>query len=65
MNDDKEFVYSPCLGACVLNDDEMCVGCFRLLSEIQWWSTFDQNERKRVVEACDERKQEYRKKRYK
>jgi len=65
MNTKKDYVYSPCLGVCVLDTDEMCIGCFRLLTEIQWWDTFDQKERKHIVDACGERKEEYRKKRYK
>jgi len=64
-NQKEEFVYSPCLGVCVIDDDEMCIGCFRLLTEIQWWPTFDQKERKHIVDACSERKKEYWKNIYK
>lgn len=29
---------SPCIGNCCLNKQDMCVGCFRTLSEITAWS---------------------------
>jgi len=55
-------VYSPCLGVCVLDEDEMCIGCGRLLPEIQWWDTFEDDEKKMIVLASNDRKEEYRKK---
>jgi predicted Fe-S protein YdhL (DUF1289 family) len=54
-------VYSPCLGVCVLDEDELCIGCFRLLSEITWWDTFENEEKKMIILACKDRKEEYRK----
>jgi len=62
---EEGFIPSPCLGVCVVDDSEICIGCFRTITEIQWWSSFDQNERKHIVDACEERKIEYRQKKYK
>lgn len=41
-------VQSPCIGACALNDDDICVGCFRSSAEIAAWSQVD-NEVKRSI----------------
>lgn len=29
---------TPCIGVCQLDQDNMCIGCFRTLSEISLWS---------------------------
>ncbi len=31
-------VESPCIGVCQLDEENVCVGCLRTLSEISLWS---------------------------
>ena len=31
-------IASPCVGVCVIGDDELCEGCARTLAEIAGWS---------------------------
>lgn len=45
MSDD---VKSPCISVCVLNDENICEGCYRSAQEITDWSVLD-NQQKRVV----------------
>ncbi|MCV6625615.1 MAG: DUF1289 domain-containing protein [Cellvibrionaceae bacterium] len=41
---------SPCVSICVLNDDDICTGCYRSGEEIGLWGTMD-NEQKLEVFA--------------
>ncbi|MHB1237876.1 MAG: DUF1289 domain-containing protein [Gallionella sp.] len=36
---------SPCVRNCCLNDDDICLGCFRSLEEITRWGTATRDER--------------------
>lgn len=44
---------SPCRRQCVVNDDNLCIGCGRLLSEITEWNQASY-ERKREIYAAAE-----------
>lgn len=50
-------VESPCIGHCCLDDDDICVGCFRSLADITGWSTATDAEKVKVLEQCEIRKQ--------
>jgi predicted Fe-S protein YdhL (DUF1289 family) len=54
-----EKVFSPCLGLCVVDNDGVCIGCFRHITEITEWNEFSEQEKKYVLVACAERKSEY------
>jgi predicted Fe-S protein YdhL (DUF1289 family) len=41
-------VKSPCISVCALNDDGVCIGCWRSVDEIAGWSDLS-NEEKRAV----------------
>lgn len=42
-------VKSPCIKICVLNNENVCVGCFRTLEEIGLWSSFSDEDRSEVL----------------
>ena len=42
-------VPSPCVSICALNDDDVCVGCYRTAEEIRNWVMLDDDERIGVV----------------
>ena len=44
-------VLSPCIGVCDLDDAGLCRGCLRSVGEIAAWSTMDDAQRLRVMEA--------------
>ena len=48
-------IESPCISICALDDDDICMGCFRSVNEITRWSQADDNERKAILEVSGER----------
>jgi predicted Fe-S protein YdhL (DUF1289 family) len=42
-------VQSPCVRNCCLNDDDICLGCFRSLEEITMWGAANNQERSIVL----------------
>lgn len=47
---------SPCVRNCCLDDDDVCLGCFRSISEIMSWNEADQAERKAILERAEKRR---------
>lgn len=54
-----EKIASPCIRNCCLNEQDICMGCFRHLSEITAWQELEQRARLQVLERCDERHAKY------
>jgi predicted Fe-S protein YdhL (DUF1289 family) len=48
-------VRSPCVSICSLDDADVCTGCQRTVAEITGWSRMDNQARRAVLAACDER----------
>ncbi|MFA5982499.1 MAG: DUF1289 domain-containing protein [Methylococcaceae bacterium] len=49
---------SPCVRNCCLDENDICLGCFRSLSEITRWSLVDNDTKKEFLKnALDRRKQ--------
>ena len=48
-------VRSPCVSICALDDADICTGCQRTVAEITGWSRMDNQQRRTVLIACDER----------
>lgn len=48
-------VRSPCVSICALDDADICTGCQRTVAEITGWSRMDNQERRAVLFACEER----------
>lgn len=49
-------VASPCVGVCVIGDDDLCEGCARTIDEIARWGSASFAERRRVLAALPERR---------
>jgi predicted Fe-S protein YdhL (DUF1289 family) len=47
---------SPCINVCVLDEADICRGCFRSRAEIALWSTLSPPGQWRVVEAAQRRR---------
>jgi predicted Fe-S protein YdhL (DUF1289 family) len=45
-------VLSPCVRNCCLDEDDICLGCFRSLSEIVGWSEASEAEKLEVLIRC-------------
>ncbi len=48
-------VPSPCTSICVLNEEDICVGCWRTAKEISFWGTKSDDERWEIIKLCAER----------
>ena len=47
---------SPCVRNCCLDDDDMCLGCFRYIQEIMSWQSFTEQEKQQVIITCQQRR---------
>ena len=56
MHDAMQPVKSPCIEVCSLDNEDICIGCYRTATEIiEWFSA--PNERKReILAATDQRR---------
>jgi predicted Fe-S protein YdhL (DUF1289 family) len=43
---------SPCISLCALNEEDVCVGCYRTAEEITEWTQLSQEEKKAVIEKA-------------
>ena len=48
-------VKSPCISVCALNDDDICVGCYRSAHEITEWSRLDNTQKRSVLAEANKR----------
>jgi predicted Fe-S protein YdhL (DUF1289 family) len=56
MKQNKKHVNSPCIENCILNDEKICVGCFRSIVEIAQWQQMDDRTRLDVLIKADSRR---------
>ncbi|MCP3849041.1 MAG: DUF1289 domain-containing protein [Gammaproteobacteria bacterium] len=47
---------SPCIRNCCLNEEDICIGCFRSIDEIMCWSASSTQEKIAILERIQERK---------
>ncbi|WP_114411820.1 DUF1289 domain-containing protein [Marinomonas foliarum] len=52
-------IKSPCIRQCCLDDDEICVGCYRTMKEIMVWQQSDQSEKLAILANCSIRKKKH------
>lgn len=46
---------SPCVSICSLDDNDVCVGCYRTAQEIREWLLLEDDERRQVIAVAAER----------
>ncbi|MBL4608530.1 MAG: DUF1289 domain-containing protein [Pseudomonadales bacterium] len=51
-----QVVLSPCVDICALNDDDICIGCFRSGDEISTWGKMSNDEKKETLMKVRERR---------
>lgn len=49
---------SPCVSICVLDEDDLCVGCQRTGQEISNWGRMDNEQRRAVLAQTEQRARE-------
>ena len=57
MRDKNNIAKFPCVRNCCLNDNDICLGCFRSLDEITRWGNAD-SEQRLVILTNAKRRQE-------
>ena len=50
-------VASPCMRNCTLDDDDICVGCFRSIDEICAWGSASDVQRREILELAAGRRE--------
>jgi predicted Fe-S protein YdhL (DUF1289 family) len=45
-------VESPCIDLCTLDDDDICVGCFRSIAEICAWGGAAEEQRRLILQVA-------------
>lgn len=51
-------VASPCINICVLDENDICQGCYRSAQEIGDWSCLDNAAKKQVIQHAQRRRSE-------
>jgi len=51
-------VESPCIRRCTLDEQDVCIGCFRSLDEILAWSKASDDRRREILRRTQERRLE-------
>ncbi len=49
-------VESPCVRNCCLNEEDVCLGCFRALTEITQWTLVDEKTRREFLDNANSRR---------
>jgi len=52
----QAIIASPCISNCCLDEDDICLGCFRHLDEITGWHSADQKRRLEILQNAKGRK---------
>ncbi|RTZ16620.1 DUF1289 domain-containing protein [Vibrio aquaticus] len=52
----KSAVPCPCIRHCCLDQEDICLGCFRSLEEILNWSQSTDSEKRKVLRLCEQRR---------
>ncbi|MFK8067297.1 MAG: DUF1289 domain-containing protein [Gammaproteobacteria bacterium] len=56
MEQETQPVESPCIRNCCLDVNDICMGCFRSLSEITAWGMVDNVRRREILQNSDKRR---------
>jgi len=51
-------VASPCVRNCCLDQQDICLGCYRHIDEIMAWKKLDSKEKNSVLLKCQQRERE-------
>ena len=49
-------IEKPCIKECCLTTEDICVGCFRTLDDMQIWHKASQEEKKEMLNQAKQRK---------
>lgn len=52
----SEPIPSPCIAVCALDEDDICIGCYRSGDEITDWFMACDEQKREILRRCDERR---------
>lgn len=55
-------INKPCIKQCSLNEEEICLGCFRSFNDMLQWNKAGIEEKQEILNIAGTRKMEYAKK---
>jgi len=58
LNEDPNEVHSPCVSICALDENDICVGCYRSGDEIGLWSGMGKDEKLAIIDKAKVREQQ-------
>ncbi len=47
---------SPCIGECAIDENGVCMGCYRSMDEINAWPRANEEERLNILQNIEQRK---------
>ena len=52
-------IHKPCIRKCCLNEEDICLGCFRSFNDMQKWNKASVNEKTEMLKMAEIRKKEH------
>ena len=52
----SEGVKSPCISVCALDNNDMCIGCYRSTQEITDWIRYSEEKKRQVIVEVNARR---------
>ena len=54
--DGHDGIPNPCVRNCCLNENDICLGCYRSITEIISWHTASDEQKKEILKRSDQRR---------
>ena len=55
MSDEE--IRSPCISVCVLDENDICMGCFRSAEEVTDWFMAGDEEKRAIMQRVEQRRE--------
>jgi len=62
-DNNKNEIKFPCIRNCCLNENDVCLGCFRHVDEIIEWGSANSRRRQAILDDSSKRRMEHKSKR--
>ncbi len=53
----EQEIRSPCISVCVLDENDICMGCFRSADEVTEWFMASNEQKRAIMERVEQRRQ--------
>ncbi len=53
-NENNKNLLSPCVNKCRLNENKVCISCYRSISEITGWRDKSDNQKRQIIARCSQ-----------